>query len=135
MHNELAPGTGRVIAAEISGVSIPHFHAGTGKYFFSVCKNITGCRCSVGLLAGARHIYSQKGLVIPRKRWIRPNMTEKLFIGTLRINQPTNHPSICHQVFYILCDKVIHRHNKDQFLTKISNVLIDFFYSLPRAAS
>ena len=29
----------------------------------------------------------QKVLVIPRKQWLRPNMTEKLFIGTLRINQ------------------------------------------------
>ena len=29
-------------------------------------------------------------LVIPRKRSLRPNMTEKLFTGTLRINQPTN---------------------------------------------
>ena len=27
---------------------------------------------------------------IPRKRWLRPNMTEKLFTGTLRINQSTN---------------------------------------------
>ena len=32
---------------------------------------------------------SPKVLVIPRKRWLRPNMTEKLFTGTLRINQPT----------------------------------------------
>ena len=32
----------------------------------------------------------KKVLVIPRKRWLRPNMTEKLFTGTLRINQPTN---------------------------------------------
>ena len=32
----------------------------------------------------------QKVLVIPRKRWLRPSMTEKLFTGTLRINQPTN---------------------------------------------
>ena len=32
----------------------------------------------------------QKVLIIPRKRWLRPNMTEKLFTGTLRINQPTN---------------------------------------------
>ena len=32
----------------------------------------------------------QEVLVIPRKRWLRPNMTEKLFTGTLRINQPTN---------------------------------------------
>ena len=31
----------------------------------------------------------QKVLVIPRKRWLRPNMTEKLFTWTLRINQPT----------------------------------------------
>ena len=31
----------------------------------------------------------QKVLVIPRKRWLRPNMTEKLFTGTLRINQST----------------------------------------------
>ena len=37
----------------------------------------------------ARHIYSPKVLVIPRKRWLRPNMTEKVFTGTLRINQPT----------------------------------------------
>ena len=36
------------------------------------------------------HFTPQKVLVIPRKRWLRPNMTEKLFTGTLRINQPTN---------------------------------------------
>ena len=35
----------------------------------------------------------QKVLVISRKRWLRPNMTEKLFTGTLRINQPTIHLS------------------------------------------
>ena len=34
----------------------------------------------------------QKVLVIPRKRWLHPNMTEKLFTGMLRINQPTNQP-------------------------------------------
>ena len=34
----------------------------------------------------------QKVLVKPRKRWLRPNMTDKLFTGTLRINQPTNSP-------------------------------------------
>ena len=33
----------------------------------------------------ARHIYLSKVLVIPRKPWLRPNMTEKLFTGTLRI--------------------------------------------------
>ena len=34
----------------------------------------------------ARHIYSPKVLVIPRKWWLRPNMTEKLLTGTFRIN-------------------------------------------------
>ena len=34
----------------------------------------------------------QKVLVILRKRWLRPNMTEKLFTWTFRINQPTNQP-------------------------------------------
>ena len=37
----------------------------------------------------------QKVLVIPRKRWLRPNMTEKLLSGTLRINQPTIDPIRC----------------------------------------
>ena len=37
-------------------------------------------------------ITPQKVLAIPRKRWLRPNMTEKLFTGTLRISQPTNRP-------------------------------------------
>ena len=31
----------------------------------------------------------RKVLVIPRKQWLRPNMTEKLFTGMLRINQRT----------------------------------------------
>ena len=29
---------------------------------------------------------SRKALVIPRKRWLHPNMTEKLFTGTLSFN-------------------------------------------------
>ena len=41
------------------------------------------------------HLLPQKVLVIPRKRWLRPNMTEKLFTGTLRINQPTNATQEC----------------------------------------
>ena len=36
----------------------------------------------------------QKVLVLPRKRWLCPNITEKLFTGTLRINTPTNRPII-----------------------------------------
>ena len=31
--------------------------------------------------------YSPKVLVIPRNRWLRLNMTEKLFTGTLNHNQ------------------------------------------------
>ena len=47
-----------------------------------------GVRAPLGL---NRVVFTpQKVLVIPRKRWLRPNMTEKLFTGTLRINQPTN---------------------------------------------
>ena len=34
----------------------------------------------------------RKVLVIPRTKWLRPYMTEKLFTGTLRINEPTNQP-------------------------------------------
>ena len=35
----------------------------------------------------ARDIYSPKVLVIPRNRWLRLNMTEKLFTGALNHNQ------------------------------------------------
>ena len=44
------------------------------------------------LCPSARPIYSSKALVIPRKRWLRPHMTEKLFTGTVRIN---NQPKPC----------------------------------------
>ena len=50
----------------------------------------------------------QKVLVIPRKRWLRPNITEKLLTGTLRIIQPTkqrqvhihvpNHGQMCYTI-------------------------------------
>ena len=39
------------------------------------------------LFPRARDIYSPKVLVIPRNRWLRLNMTEKLFTGTLNNNQ------------------------------------------------
>ena len=42
----------------------------------------------------------QKVLVIPRKRWLRPNITGKLFTGTIRINQPTNQPSSHNHLIY-----------------------------------
>ena len=40
------------------------------------------------------HLLPKKYQIIPRKRWLRPNMTEKLFTGTLRINQPTKQPKL-----------------------------------------
>ena len=38
----------------------------------------------------ARDIYSSKVLVIPRNRWLRLNMTEKLFTGALNHNKNKN---------------------------------------------
>ena len=35
----------------------------------------------------ARYIYVLKVLIIPRKRWPRPDMAEKLFAGTLSKNE------------------------------------------------
>ena len=34
----------------------------------------------------SKALYSQKVLVILRKQWLRPDMTEKLLTGTLRLN-------------------------------------------------
>ena len=41
-------------------------------------------RCVVSL---SKRLYSPKVLVIPRNRWLRLNMTEKLFTGTLNHNK------------------------------------------------
>ena len=41
----------------------------------------------------------QKVLVIPRKRWLCPNMNGKLFTGTLRINQSTNNFDSSYKMF------------------------------------
>ena len=41
-------------------------------------------------------IYSPKVLVIPRNRWLRLNMTEKLFTGTLNHNKNKNKKQLCH---------------------------------------
>ena len=38
------------------------------------------------LFPSARDIYSQKVLVIPRNRWLRLKMTEKMLTGTLNHN-------------------------------------------------
>ena len=51
-----------------------------------------------------------KVLVIPRKRWLRPNMTEKLFTGTLRINQPTK--QVKKDVLILLADLTFTKKSK-----------------------
>ena len=37
----------------------------------------------------------RKVLVIPRKRWLHPDMTEKLFTGMLSLNKTKPHPVLC----------------------------------------
>ena len=44
-------------------------------------------RVGVFVSLSKRHLLPQKVLVIPRNRWLRLNMTEKLFTGTLNHNQ------------------------------------------------
>ena len=68
-----------------------------------------GFECRSGqtvLCPSARHIYSPKVLVIPRKRWLCPNMTEKLFTGTLRINQPTFGKDLLTRLIVSCLDKI-----------------------------
>ena len=38
------------------------------------------------VVSSSKTLYSPKELVIPRKRWLRPDMTEKLLNGTLNLN-------------------------------------------------
>ena len=52
----------------------------------SASKKLILCRVGV-LFPCARDIYSPKVLVIPRNRWLRLNMTEKLLTRTLNKNQ------------------------------------------------
>ena len=44
-------------------------------------------RVGVIVSLSKRHLLPKKVLVIPRNRWLRLNMTEKLFTGTLNHNQ------------------------------------------------
>ena len=44
-------------------------------------------RVGVFVSLSKRHLLPKKVLVIPRNRWLRLNMTEKLFTGTLNHNQ------------------------------------------------
>ena len=44
-------------------------------------------RVGVFVSLSKRHLPPPKVLVIPRNRWLRLNMTEKLFTGTLNHNQ------------------------------------------------
>ena len=60
------------------------------KLWFYLKHPLTKKNSSVCLFPWARDIYSPKVLVIPRNRWLRLNMTEKLFTGTLNHNQNKN---------------------------------------------
>ena len=73
--------TGLVVRASDSGSGDPGSILGRVAVLFSL----------------ARDIYSPKVLVIPRNRWLRLNMTEKLFTGTLNHNQKktSTHLVIC----------------------------------------
>ena len=44
-------------------------------------------RVGVFVSLSKRHLHPKKVLVIPRNRWLRLNMTEKLFTGTLNHNK------------------------------------------------
>ena len=48
-----------------------------------------------------RHIYSPKVLVIPRKRWFRPEMTEKLLTWTVNINTTKSEKSLTDKLILI----------------------------------
>ena len=41
---------------------------------------------SVVLCPGVRHVIPRKILVMPRKLWLRPDMTEKLLTGAFNFN-------------------------------------------------
>ena len=74
------PGCGHFRPGERTGLVVRALDSGSGDP-----GSILG---RVGVLfPWARDIYSLKVLVIPRNRWLRLNMTEKLFTGTLNKNQ------------------------------------------------
>ena len=77
---EIGGRTGLMVRASDSGSRDPGSILGRIGVFVSLSK---------------RHlIYSPKVLVIPRNRWLRLNMTEKLFTGTLNHNQNKNKTNI-----------------------------------------
>ena len=52
-----------------------------------------------------KSLYSLKALVIPRKRWLRPDMTEKLLTGTLSLN--TNKQTADLRLCFHICKKPV----------------------------
>ena len=66
------------------------------KSAFGICENRAQINCAAdqhlcfsiidSIIPVVGDIYSPKVLVIPRNRWFRLNMTEKLFTGTLNHN-------------------------------------------------
>ena len=71
---------------------------------------------------------SQKVLVIPRKRWVRPDMTEKLLTGTLNLNKSNpkiwtdNEPFYKEvEVYYQIC-RIFSFHSIDFNLSNYLNI-------------
>ena len=73
--------TGLMVRASDSGSGDPGSILGRVGVFISLSK---------------RHLLPQKVLVIPRNRWLRLNMTEKLFTGTLNHNKNKNKKTADH---------------------------------------
>ena len=81
-HICLGGRTGLMVRASDSGSGDPGSILGRVGVFVSLSK---------------RHLLPKKVLVIPRNRWLRLNMTEKLFTGTLNHNQNKNKHMSRHQ--------------------------------------
>ena len=70
----------KIFLGELTGLVVRAMDSGSGDPGLILGR--------VGVLFPCpRDIYSPKVLVIPRNRWLRLNMTEKLFTGMLNKNQ------------------------------------------------
>ena len=79
-HHNLLVSTLKRRVGERTGLVVRASDSGSGDP-----GSILGWVCV--LFPCARDIYFPKVLVIPRNKWLRLNMTEKLFTGTLNKNQ------------------------------------------------
>ena len=88
------------VAGERGGLVVNASDSGSrGRGFEPRSGQTVLCPC-------ARRIHSPKVLVMPRKRWLRPNITEKLFTGMLRINQPNNEEADLNNFNALVCLRI-----------------------------